>query len=213
MALTISGDSQFIGDPGSQRQRQVMLQLFLAISAFSALIIAAISRQHQLALLTVRQSERGLQQLIDAVPANIWCTTPGGIPNYLNQRATDITGIALDDLIAADGSRSLADVHPDDRDATDEALAHSFRTGASFVGRYRQRRANGPHRWVEGRAEPLRDESGVRSVVWRLRRHRRLGCCAGEIKPTGAGALALGQHGSEPCLAPRRASRLRTTSN
>ncbi|WP_457584844.1 PAS domain-containing protein [Ensifer canadensis] len=160
MALTISGDSQFIGDPESQRQRQVMLQLFLAISAFSALIVAAISRQHQLALLTARHSERGLQQLIDAVPATIWCTTPDGIPNYLNQRATDITGVVLGDLIAADGSRSMADVHPDDREATDAALTRSFRTGTSFVERYRQRRANGPHRWVEGRAEPLRDESG-----------------------------------------------------
>ena len=56
VAFTISGASQFVGDPESQRQKQIMLQLFLAISAFSALIVAAISRQHQLALLTLRQS-------------------------------------------------------------------------------------------------------------------------------------------------------------
>lgn len=159
MALTISGDSQFVGE--SQRQRQVMLQLFLAISAFSALIVAAISRQYQLALLTVRESERRLQQLIDAVPALIWCTTPEGIPSYLNKQATDITGMTLKQVIAPDGSRSLTDIHPDDRQSTDEALKRSFETGASFVGRYRQCRADGPHRWVEARAEPLRDESGT----------------------------------------------------
>src|SRR5262249_52171828 len=51
-------------------------------------------------------------------------------------------------------------INPDDRDAMDQALARSFETGAPYVGRYRQHRSNGPHRWVESRAEPLRDDSG-----------------------------------------------------
>ena len=163
--FTISGASQFAGDPETQKHRQIMLQLFLAISAFSALIVAAISRQYQVALLTLRQSKQQLQQMIDAVPALIWCTTPAGIPCYLNKRATDVTGITLKDLIAPDGSRSLTVVHPDDREAMDKALARSIATGVSFLETYRQRRANGPHRWVESRAEPLRDESGA-IVQW-----------------------------------------------
>ncbi|WVT08036.1 PAS domain-containing protein (plasmid) [Sinorhizobium chiapasense] len=109
----------------------------------------------------LRRSERQLQQLIDAVPALIWCTTPEGIPCYLNKRVTDVTGIRLKDLIAPDGSRYLTVVHPDDRDAVDRGLARSFETGESFVGRYRQRRSDGACRWVESRAEPLRDESGA----------------------------------------------------
>ncbi|PVE22624.1 ATPase [Microvirga sp. KLBC 81] len=113
----------------------------------------------------LRRSERQLQQMIDAVPAVIWCTTPEGIPCYLNKRATDVIGVTLRDLIAPDGSRSLTVVHPEDRDAVDQALTRSIATGASFVGRYRQRRSNGPHRWVESRAEPLRDDSG-KIIQW-----------------------------------------------
>ncbi|WP_065751602.1 PAS domain-containing sensor histidine kinase [Bradyrhizobium paxllaeri] len=113
----------------------------------------------------LRRSERQLQQLIDTVPALIWCTTPEGIPCYLNKRVSEVTGVTLRDLVAPDGSRSLTVIHPDDRDAMDQALAHSIDTGASFVGRYRQRRSNGAHRWVESRAEPLRDESG-KIVQW-----------------------------------------------
>jgi PAS domain S-box-containing protein len=109
---------------------------------------------------TLRRGERQLRQLIDTVPALIWCTTAEGIPCYLNKRMTDITGLTLEDLIAPDGSRSLTVVHPDHREAVDQALARSFETGAPFVGRYRQRRSAGPHRWVESRAEPLRDDSG-----------------------------------------------------
>jgi PAS domain S-box-containing protein len=113
----------------------------------------------------LRRSERQLQQMIDTVPAVIWCTTPEGIPCYLNKRATDVIGITLKDLIAPDGSRYLTVVHPEDRDAVDQALARSIETGTSFVGRYRQRRSDGRHRWVESRAEPLRDDSG-KIVQW-----------------------------------------------
>jgi PAS domain S-box-containing protein len=298
--LTISGDSQFISDPASQRHHQIMLQLFLAISAFSALIVAAISRQHQLALISLRQSvealrdrereleqivnmvpvhirrltpegeptffnkrlidffgldleqlnqpgksrlatnietlvhaddapallqavrhsvasgvpyslkyrmrradgvyrwvdgraeplrddhgaitqwfaisididdevraldalrqrEQQLQQLIDAVPAMIWCTMPDGTPSYINKRIVDTVGVTLDELIGPHASRSLADIHPDDRNAVDAALADSFKTGSAFMMRYRQRRADGIYRWTEGRADPLRDGSG-----------------------------------------------------
>ena len=40
----------------------------------------------------LRQSEHQLQQMIDTVPAVIWCTTPEGIPCYLNKRATEVIG-------------------------------------------------------------------------------------------------------------------------
>ncbi|QRM27706.1 MASE1 domain-containing protein [Microvirga sp. VF16] len=299
MALTISGGSHFVGDPETQRQKQVMLQLFLAISAFSALIVAAISRQNQQALLTLRErerelsqlvdmvpvhirrmtpegeptffnkrlldffglgdlahldkpgvsrlaaaiqslvhpddadsllttarhsfatgepfsmkyrmrradgayrwvdgrgeplrdqsgaivqwyvisididdemraeealrrSERQLQQMIDTVPTLIWCMTPEGIPCYLNKQVTEVTGITLDDMTAPDGSRSLSVIHPDDRHAVDQVFARAIATGVPLVVRYRQRRANGPHRWVESRAEPLRDDSG-KIIQW-----------------------------------------------
>jgi PAS domain S-box-containing protein len=108
----------------------------------------------------LRARERQLQQLIDTVPAIIFCMTPEGIPSYLNKRHTDLIGVSLKDMIATDGSRRLSLAHPDDREALDQALGHSIKAGKPFVGRYRQRRANGPHRWVEARVEPLRDDSG-----------------------------------------------------
>lgn len=136
----------------------------LGISGLISLDQAARSSDRT-AELVLRESERQLQQLIDAVPALIWCTTPEGIPCYLNKRVAEVTGVSLQDMIAPDGSRSLSVIHPDDRDATDAALARSIATGTPFVGRYRQRRSNGAHRWVESRAEPLRDEAGA-IVQW-----------------------------------------------
>jgi PAS domain S-box-containing protein len=110
----------------------------------------------------VRQSERKLRQLVDAVPAAIWCTTPDGIPTYRNKRHTDVTGVTLDKLTAPDGSSAPLAViaHPDDRAAAEQVRAHAFATGCTYVVRYRQLRRDGTYRWTESRAEPLRDDSG-----------------------------------------------------
>lgn len=113
----------------------------------------------------LRESERQLQQLIDAVPALIWSVTPEGVPSYINKRLMDYVGITLPELIAPDASCSLADVHPDDRAAVERALTDSFRTGDPFAMKYRQHRSDGTYRWTEGRAEPLRGPDG-RIVRW-----------------------------------------------
>ncbi|WEX74677.1 MASE1 domain-containing protein [Sinorhizobium numidicum] len=174
--FTISGASQFAGDPESQKHKQVMLQLFLAVSAFSALIVAAISRQHQLAVLTLRQSvealrdrERELSQLVDMVPSLLWRLSPEGEPTFFNQRLINFLGLDMADADKPGMSRLAAiieaAVHPDDAASLREALNHSFVTGERFSKTYRLRRADGVYRWVEGSAEPLRDESG-RILQW-----------------------------------------------
>jgi PAS domain S-box-containing protein len=139
-----------------------MLQLFLAVSALSALIVAAIARQHQQALRTLRESERQLQQLVDAVPASIWCTTREGVPSFRNKRHSDVTGAALRNVNAPVGySSPLATMaHPDDRAAAEQIRARAFETGSTYVVRYRQIRSDGSYRWTETRAEPFRDKSG-----------------------------------------------------
>jgi len=87
--FTVSGESQFAGDAGSQKQKHIMMQLFLAISALSALVVAALSRQYQQALQTLRaanneletrvtertgslrDSERRLAAVLDALPIGV----------------------------------------------------------------------------------------------------------------------------------------------
>jgi PAS domain S-box-containing protein len=163
-ALTISGASQFVGDPESQRQKQVMLQLFLAISAFSALIVAAISRQHQQALLTLRESERSLQELLETLPTHIWCTAPDGKPIYISQQFRDFIGFNVEDK-DADGASRLSNVlntiiHPDDVDTVNALFAHSLATGEPYARKHRVRRFDGQYRWVETRAGAMRNSDG-----------------------------------------------------
>jgi PAS domain S-box-containing protein len=168
VVFTISGASQFAGDPESQKQRQIMLQLFLAISAFSALIVAAIARQHQQALLTLRKSERELSQLVNMVPSHLWRLTPDGEPIFFNKRMVDFLGLDVTDTDKPGMSRLdvvIEAIHPDDAAAFRDTLRHCLVTGERFSMRYRLRRADGAYRWMSSRAEPMRDQDG-RIVQW-----------------------------------------------
>ena len=115
----------------------------------------------------LRDRERQLQQLINTVPVQIWCVTPGGDPAYINKTMMDYIGLTLDDFDADGGLPSAIRtiVHPEDRDPLLQALTHSFSTGEPFELKFRNRRWDGSYRWTEGRAEPLRDESG-RIIRW-----------------------------------------------
>lgn len=174
--FTISGASQFAGIVENQRNNQIMVQLFLAISAFSALVVAAISRQHQLALLTLRESvealrdrERELSQIVNMVPVHIRRLTPEGEPTFFNKRLVDFFGFDPQQLKRPGASQLAANietlVHPDDASRLLQAVRDAVATGEPYSMKYRMRRADGVYRWVDGRAEPLRDDSG-KIVQW-----------------------------------------------
>jgi PAS domain S-box-containing protein len=117
----------------------------------------------------LRESEQQLRRLVDALPTQIWAATAEGEPSYLNRRLAEYVGMTLSDLDAPDASRLQmaiqGSVHPDDAVSVGRALAHSFATGETFTMKYRHRRADGVYRWVNGRAEPLRDPGGC-IVQW-----------------------------------------------
>ncbi len=166
--FAIFGASQLASDPEFQKQKQIELQLFLAISAFSALIVAAISRQYQLTLLTLRNRERELSTLVDMVPSHLWQLQPDGEPIFFNKQMVDFLGLDIADLDRPDLSRLdvlIEAIHPDDRATFGVNLKRCLVTGENFAARYRLRRLDGEYRWMSSRAEPMRDDGG-RIVRW-----------------------------------------------
>ena len=120
----------------------------------------------------LRARERELQLNVDAIPTLVWCVSPEGEPEYINRQ---MSLYLYGDVRSVD--RSESDVgtrldmalgrlmHPDDLPSIQRKLSHSLRTGEPFAMRYRNRRADGAYRWVDARAEPLRDDDG-RIVKW-----------------------------------------------
>ena len=101
-AFTVSGVNQFAGDPGTQAQKHVLMQLFLAVSALSALLVAALARQHQHALAalrtanseletrvaertaTLRDSEQRFAAVLGALPLGVALVDANGRPTVAN---------------------------------------------------------------------------------------------------------------------------------
>ncbi len=168
--FTVTGLSQFYGDIVDQRQRHVLLQLFLAISALTSLIVAALSRQHRVMLerlqasnqeleikvlersRTLRESEERLRLFVENAPASIaqfdremryLAASHRWLSDY------GLSGEALGkchyDLVP-DTSQTWKYVHQ--RTLSGNVLRSD---GESF------QRADGTHQWIKWEALPWRD--------------------------------------------------------
>ena len=125
----------------------------------------------------LRESEQGLNRLIETLPAMVWRATPDGEPDYINTRLANYTGRGLDGVGRGpeDLGRTLDDlaklkvknamVHEDDLEAAARAWARAREPRGTLDLTVRLRGADGSYRWFQARAEPMRDAAG-RIVHW-----------------------------------------------
>lgn len=114
------------------------------------------------ALEEIRASEDRLRNIVDTVPGFVWSTLPDGRVDFLNQRWSEYTGMALSE---ARGFGWTAAVHADDTDALATYWQGLLETGAAGEYEARLRRFDGRYRWFLIRAVPQRDGAG-RVVKW-----------------------------------------------
>ncbi len=108
----------------------------------------------------LRASKQQLEQMIDAVPVNILSFSPSGKLTYASRRYLDKVGSPpphIEDFDAL--ARDVA--HPEDFPTMFRRASNGFATGQSFVNRFRRREKDGAYRWIEARAQSLRDANGA----------------------------------------------------
>lgn len=117
------------------------------------------------AALRVREQE--LSQLVNMVPVHIMRLSGEGKPTFLSKATLDY--FALDDQYLENFEATLAAmrsaIHPDDTVRLTSALRQGAERGSRIAIRYRVRGADGTFRWMDSRAEPIRDASGA-IVEW-----------------------------------------------
>lgn len=168
VSVAIFNNVVFISsDPDFLRQRHVSLQVFLVISATSALVVASLAELHQKVLLQVRDLNENLERRIEE-RASALChseqrlrlaveATQVGIFDYdvasgkqsLNKEALHIWGISTE--TSPTPETLLKIVHPEDREhirAVAEACLDPGGPG-EFVIDYRICRSDGQLRWLQ----------------------------------------------------------------
>ena len=103
------------------------------------------------------ESELRFRTLADAMPQMVWSTLPDGFHDYYNARWYEFTG-APEGTTDGEGWNGM--FHHDDQNRAWAAWRHSLETGEPYEIEYRLRHRDGGHRWVLGRALPLRDAEG-----------------------------------------------------
>ncbi|HEY0324971.1 MAG TPA: PAS domain-containing protein [Allosphingosinicella sp.] len=105
----------------------------------------------------LRESEGKYHAIANSVDQMIWSTRPDGYHDYYNHRWYEYTGMPEG---STDGEEWNGMFHPDDQDRAWAVWRHSLDTGEPYEIEYRLRHRSGQYRWVIGRAQCVRDETG-----------------------------------------------------
>ncbi|UFN49987.1 PAS domain-containing protein [Roseomonas sp. OT10] len=107
---------------------------------------------------TLRRNEARFRGIANSIDQMVWSTRPDGYHDYYNERWYEYTGVPRG---STDGEAWNGMFHPEDRDRARRVWRRSLATGEPYRIEYRLRHCSGQYRWVLGRAQPVRDESGT----------------------------------------------------
>ncbi len=106
-------------------------------------------------------TERKFQFMLNAIPQQVWTTTPDGQLNYVNQVVTEDFGYPAD-VVVGNGWQTF--IHPDDLPGCLLAWQSALTTGEEYTAEFRLRFADGEYYWHLSRAVPLKEKDEI--VLW-----------------------------------------------
>jgi PAS domain S-box-containing protein len=110
----------------------------------------------------LRNEEKRLRDLLEALPQLFWTCKPEGPCDYLSRQWLDYTGIEESRQL---GYGWLDQLHPDDRQRAISAWNEKVISGESFDMEFRIRRSDGIYHWFQTRALPIRNADN-RIIRW-----------------------------------------------
>ncbi len=124
-------------------------------SAVAAMVDITEQRAAEAAL---RERERELQTLVDAIPQLAWMADADGAVLWYNQRWYDFTATSAEEMKQAGWTNR---VHPDHADRVTGSYDAAIRRGTLWEETFPLRGENGRYQWFLSRAVPLRDAKGA----------------------------------------------------
>ncbi|THI85210.1 MAG: PAS domain S-box protein [Nitrospira sp. CG24A] len=125
--------------------------------------LATVAIEHTHREEKLRQDERELRRITDAIAQLICVLGPDGKTLYANRFVLDYSGLSLEDVMADDFRARF--FHSDDIESSQNERRHALEREAPFELELRARRKDGHYRWLLIRYNPLQDEEG-RIIRW-----------------------------------------------
>jgi PAS domain S-box-containing protein len=105
----------------------------------------------------LKESEGSYRELAEFMPQIVWQTDDRGIIQYVNNRWTELTGIAVSEAV---GKPWLPGMMDEDLQRAQMAWAAAQAGGGIYEHEWRLRLRDGSLRWLLTRGRPIRDEHG-----------------------------------------------------
>jgi formate hydrogenlyase transcriptional activator len=125
--------------------------------------LATVAIEHKYREEKLRQDERELRRITDAIDQRIAVHGPDGKILYANRFMLEYSGLSLADVMADDFRARF--IHPDDLERSRDERKHALERATPFELELRARHKDGQYRWFLIRYNPLRDEEG-RIIRW-----------------------------------------------
>jgi formate hydrogenlyase transcriptional activator len=106
----------------------------------------------------LREDERELRRITDAIPQSIVVLDPSGAPMYANQATLDYTSLTPADVLSPNFRERI--FHPDDLERLRDERSAALKLGDPFQLEQRARRKDGRYRWFLIQYNPYRNEQG-----------------------------------------------------
>src|SRR6266404_6367245 len=106
----------------------------------------------------LREDEREIRRITDAIPQTIMVLNPSGVPIYANQALLDYIGRTIDDVISSNFRARI--FHPEDLERLHDEREAALLRGLPFEIEQRALRKDGRYRWFFIQFNPLQDEHG-----------------------------------------------------
>ena len=106
----------------------------------------------------LREDERELRRITDAIPQSIVVIDPSGAPMYANQATLDYTGLTAADVLSPNFRERI--FHADDLERLRDERSAALKLGDPFQVEQRALRKDGQYRWFLIQYNPYRNEQG-----------------------------------------------------
>lgn len=106
----------------------------------------------------LREDERELRQITDAISQAVVVQDPFGLTIYANRATLDYTGLSADDVIAPNFREKI--FHPEDVERFRNERKAALARGLPFEFEHRALRKDGKYRWFLIQYNPFRNERG-----------------------------------------------------
>jgi formate hydrogenlyase transcriptional activator len=106
----------------------------------------------------LREDERELRRITDAIPQTIVVLDPSGTPLYANEATLDYTGLSREDVVAPNFRERI--FHAEDLERLRDQRKVALARGLPFEVEHRALRKDGQYRWFLTHYNPFRNEQG-----------------------------------------------------